>query len=523
MYSLHHYTLNRVPMRSRYLTLFLLLSNLFFGCREANDTRKTAALRESPPNIVLLLAEDISTDLECYGMPAVKTPILNGLAETGIQFMHAYGANSICSPSRSNMITGVHQNIIDAQHHRSNRKIPLPEPYKPITYYLKEAGYTTIIGNPLVMGGSNKIDVNFKHDRLGAWNGKTEFGLFDKEGGFDPEDQPFFAQVTLQVTHRGDWWRRISDQSHHQVDPDSVVLPPFVADTRVIREDWARYLDQIEYMDHEVGLLLADLESKGLRDNTIIIFIGDNGRCNIRGKGYLYETGLHLPLIVNWPANLTGGKKDTRLVASMDVAATILDAAGVELPEYMTARSIIRENLNPREYVYSARDLWDEILEQSRAITTPDFRYIRNHVTGQPHDAHQAYLEFYRPALHSMRSLNKEGKLNELQYAFFSPTKPEEELYDRINDPYETQNLIDQPDYAEVANRMRGYFDHWNSQNLDRGFEPLNWDHVSPSLAGDVLEWLKLEKPKVIEEMERGIEPGFGKWVREYRKQVETQ
>jgi len=470
------------------------------------------------PNILFILSEDMSTDLECYGMPAVKTPVLNSLAASGIQYMNAYGNNSICSPSRSNMITGVHQNIINAQHHRSNRKVPLIAPYKPITSYLREAGYTCIIGNKIVKGGSQKIDVNFKHKAVGPWDGINEFGLFDKKNGFNVEDQPFFSQVTLNVTHRGDRWNAIRSKSTHKVNPADVVLPPHYADTPLIRLDWAKYLDQVEYMDYQVGLLLADLEQKGMRDNTIIIFIGDNGRCNIRGKGYMYDPGLHLPLIVNWPGRITGGKKDTRLVASVDVAATILEAAGVELPDYMTARSIIAENKNPREYIYSARDLWDEILEQSRAITTDKYRYIKNNITSQSHDAHQAYLEFHRPAIHIMRNLKEDGKLTGVQEHFFEDTKEPEELFDIINDPFELNNLISNPKYQEVASKMRGHYKDWNSKNHDYGLDSINWKNCPPPNAGAIIKWLKKEKPEIIEQMRRGIEPEFGKIKKEFKK-----
>lgn len=469
------------------------------------------------PNILFILSEDMSIDLECYGMSGVKTPILNQLASTGIQYMNAYGNNSICSPSRSNMMTGVHQNIINAQHHRSNRNIPLSDPYKPITSYLRDAGYTCIIGDKIARGSGGKIDVNFKHKAIGKWDGITEFGLFDKKGEFTKEDQPFFSQVTLAVTHRGGWWNDIREKSEHKVNPSDVVLPPHYADTPAIREDWAKYMDQIEYMDNEVGLLLADLEKKGMRDNTIIIFIGDNGRCNVRGKGYLYEPGLHLPLIVNWPAGITGGKKDARLVASVDVAATILEAAGVELPEYMTARSIINEDPNPRKYIYSARDLWDEVLEQSRAITTKKYRYIKNNMSNQSHDAHQAYLEFYRPAVHIMRDLKEKGELTALQEHFFEDNKEPEELFDIINDPFEMNNLISSPEYKEAADKLRGYYQDWNSKNHDHGFDPIDWTNAPPPNAPEVIEWLEKEKPEVIEQMKQGIEPGFGKLVRQYR------
>jgi len=498
----------------------------------------------------------MSIDLECYGMPAVKTPVLNNLAATGIQYMNAYGNNSICSPSRSNMITGVHQNIINAQHHRSNRNIPLAAPYKPITSYLRDAGYTCIIGNNIAKGKGRKIDVNFKHKSIGAWDGEKEFGLFDKAGDFTAEDQPFFSQVTLTVTHRGDWWNDIREKSTHKVNPNDVVLPPHYADNPVIREDWAKYLDQVEYMDNEahkvnpndvvlpphyadnpviredwakyfdqveymdneVGLLLADLEKKGMRDNTIVIFIGDNGRCNVRGKGYMYEPGLHLPLIVNWPAGITGGKKDTRLVASVDVAATILEAAGVELPAYMTARSIIEEDPKPRTYIYSARDLWDEILEQSRAITTHKYRYIKNNITNQSHDAHQAYLEFHRPAVHVMRNLKENGALTEVQERFFADSKEPEELFDIVNDPFELNNLINNPDYQDVANEMKAHFDDWNAKNHDYGFDPINWKNCPPPKANAIIKWLEKEKPEIIEQMQQGIEPGFGKISKEFKE-----
>lgn len=493
-------------------TVLILVLNISL-CSSQSKPTKT-----QKPNILFLLAEDMSTDLECYDMAAVKTPVLNNLADTGVQFMNAFGNNSICSPSRSNMMTGVHQNIINAQHHRSNRDIPLASPYKPITSYLRDAGYTCIIGNKLVKGTGGKIDVNFKSKSIGKWDGVKQFGLFDKANEFKPEDQPFFSQVTLMVTHRGDWWNEVRDQSKHKVNPDDVELPPYYADTPEIRLDWAKYLDQIEYMDYEVGLLLEDLEKKGMRDNTIIIFIGDNGRCNVRGKGYLYEPGLRLPLIVNWPAGLTGGKKDSRLVASADVAATILDAAGIELPEYMTSRSIIKEDKNPREYIYSARDLWDEILEQSRAITTEKFRYIKNNITDQSYDAHQAYLEFYRPAVHVMRGLNEQGKLTNLQADFFAKTKASEELYDRVNDPFETINLINSPEYQSVANVMRSYYTDWNSKNHDYGFDPIIWENCPPPNSVELMNWLKEERPDVIETMKKGIEPGFKKLTDEYEK-----
>lgn len=505
-------------MKKTLLNISILVFGSMFFWTCSNQKKENVK-----PNILFILSEDISIDFECYGMEAVKTPVLNKLAKTGVQYMNVYGNNSICSPSRSNMMTGVHQNIINAQHHRSNREIPLAKPYKPITSYLRDAGYTCVIGSNLVRQNGQKIDVNFKHKMLGNWDGESQFGLFDKKHEVLPEDQPFFQQVTMHVTHRGDWWNSIRKQSTHKVNPDDIKLPPHYADNSVIREDWAKYLDQIEYMDAEVGLLLDDLEAKDMKDNTIIIFIGDNGRCNVRGKGYLYESGLHLPLIVNWPAKLTGGNKDKRLVASVDVASTILDIAGIELPEYMTAKSILKEDKIPREYVYSSRDLWDEVLEQSRAITTHEYRYIKNNIIEQSHDAHQAYLEFHRPAVHIMRGLKEKGKLNGLQSKFFADAKEPEELYDIVNDPFEINNLINNPEYTKVVDKMRSYYAEWNSKNHDFGLDKINWANCPPPNAADIIKWLKEERPQVLEKMSQGIEPGFGKISKQYRKMLEAK
>jgi len=509
-------------MKFSYYSLLILLGSILIfssSCKEKKVKKKDRI----KPNILFVLAEDISTDLECYGFQAVKTPVLNKLAEEGIQYEKCYGNNSICSPSRSNMITGVHQNIINAQHHRSNRNVPLKKTVKPITSYLRDAGYTCILGNDMIFAKGRKTDVNFKHKAIGEWDGETKFGLFDKAGNISKEDQPFFSQVTLYVTHRGDHWNKISNKSKHKVDPDDIELPPYYIDNKVIRKDWAKYLDQIEYMDYEMGLLLDDLEKKGLKENTVIIFIGDNGRCNIRGKGYLYEPGLHLPLIVNWPAGLSGGEKDNRLVASVDIAATILDIAGIELPDYMTARSIIKPDKSPRKYIYSARDLWDEILEQSRAITTDKYRYIKNNVTDQSHDAKQAYLEFYRPAVHIMRGQYKEGVLNELQSDFFKPQKESEELYDLIKDPFETTNLINDPKYATVVTELKAYYTEWNTKNHDYGSDPILWENIITPKAPAIIEWLRKEKPEVIKEMDQGIEPGLGRLRKEYKKQLKSK
>lgn len=490
--------------------LFLVAILGLSGCnRSTSDQQQVPA---TPPNIIWLMSEDISTDLECYGMPAVKTPHLNQMAAQGVKFENCFVTNSICSPSRSAMLVGVHQNKINAQHHRSNRKVPLAEGYYPFTYHLKKAGYTTILGHHGVMDKGRKIDVNFKHEPLGDWDGQSKFGLFDKYDTFTVADQPFFAQIQLKVTHRGDWWDEIREQSAHPVHPDSVVLPPYMADHPTIRLDWAKYLDQLEYMDAEVGMIFKELEEKGLADNTIVIFVGDNGRCNIRGKGYLHDPGLRIPLLIYDPNGLSGEVRDD-VISATDITATVLSYAGVEIPDYITGRPIFDENFE-RSTVYSARDLWDEVEERSRAVTSHKWKYIRNDKPEVPFDAHQGYLEFYRPAVHVMRTLKTEGKLNDSQLFFFQDQKPTEELYDLEKDPFEQQNLALNPEYATIVANLRNELGAYEDQ-----YAPLSdvYEPIIPN-AVELLEWVEKEKPDLYQQMQEGVEIGFQALSKEYKQ-----
>jgi len=477
------------------------------------NTKETQADQE-PPNIIWLMAEDMSNDLACYGMEGVQTPNLDKLAVEGILYNNCFSTNPICSPNRSAMLVGTHQNMIKAQHHRSNRETPLMDPYKPITFWLRKAGYTCILGHKDVFGKGRKIDVNFKHEQLGPYDGAEHFGIFDKLDTLTLADQPFFAQIQLAVTHRGDWWNEISDQSDNKVDTAEIRLPEYYADHPIIKEDWARYLDQIEYMDNEVGMIMKDLEEKGLTDNTVVIFIGDNGRCNIRGKGYLHDPGLRIPLIVWWPEGIEQGVVSDQVVSVTDISASVLQLAGAELPEYLTGIPFVGLE-SDREYVISARDLWDEVMEKSRSISTKRFKYIRNDMPEVPFDAAQAYLEFYRPAVHIMRTLKEAGSLNSDQAFFFGKNKPAEELYDLLEDPHELNNLAEKSEYSDILKDLRGKLKQWESQLPPTTEADFDFVHSS---AVDILEWVKTEKSDQYQEMLNGKEIGFGKLNREFRE-----
>jgi len=489
------------------------------SCGETKSQTKVDVVEKKQPNIIWLMAEDISTDLACYGLPNVKTPFLDKMAAEGVRFDNAFVTNSICSPSRSAMMIGTHQVKTNTHNHRSNRDVPLDKQFMPMTQKLRKAGYTTILGNHSVMKKGRKIDVNFKHEPLGEWDGETKFGLFDKYDTFEKSDEPFFAQIQLVVTHRGDWWDEVRSKSKHPVNPDTVEMPPYMADHPAIRLDWAKYLDQIEYMDNEIGMIFKELEEKGMADNTVVIFIGDNGRCNIRGKGYLHDPGLRIPLIVYYPEQFKGGEIRKDVVSATDITASILDFANIDIPEYMTGQPMFDENFN-REYVYGARDLWDEIEEKSRAITSGDWKYIRNDKPEIPFDAHQGYLEFYRPAVHVMRTFKNEGKLTKEQAFFFKDSKPVEELYNLQDDPFELVNLADDPQYKDLLADLRA-----KTKALDTQMKPVSdiYNPKSMDQTIGLVEWIKTDHPEIRKQMEEGVEVGFKKWGKKYKDYLKNK
>ena len=475
-----------------------------FSCNNEKNT----------PNIILIMAEDISTDLEVYGTEGLQTPNLNKMSENGELFKRFYATSPICSPNRSAIMTGVHQVKLNSHNHRSNRNYVLPDPYKPITYWLRKNGYTCLLGagNELSTP-SSKYDVNFKVKPTGEWDGKEKFGLFDESRIFNYQDQPFFSQISLSSTHRSGRWDEVRSKSLDPVNVDEISLPPYMADNEIIKLDWATHLDQIEYIDQQIGQIFQILKEKKLLENSIVIFIAENGRCNIRGKGYLFEPGIKIPLIIHNPFNNKKGKINNKLVDATDLSATILDYAGISIPDYMTGSSFINNSFD-RNYVFSARDQWDEIFDKSRSITTNQWKYIKNYKPELPYDIGQAYLEFNRPPVHIMRKLKNEGSLTESQLHFFKSKKPDEELYDLKNDPHELINLAKNSEYENKILEFRKQL-----SELEIKYSPIS-DENEPIIAAapKVLDWMKKNKKNLYNRMVNGERMIYSKIKSEYDK-----
>lgn len=407
-------------------------------------------------NIVWLIADDLGLELGCYGYQGVSTPNIDRLAEQGERFTEAFSTAPVCSSSRSAFITGVYQTSTGTHQHRTEVKKPLPAPVVPITKLLREAGYYVTNGNS-TLKRSGKEDYNFTHE-------KRLFDGIDWSGR--AKGQPFFAQVQIHEPHR-DFVR--AEDVHRA---DHVVIPSYYPEHPVIRADWANYLASIETLDQHVGEVVKRLEKEGELDNTVIFFFGDHGRPHYRDKQWLYDGGLHTPLIVRWPGHIKPGLVNDKLVSLIDVSAATLVAAGLKVPAWMDGQNFLAADFAGRKEIFGARDRCGDAVDRIRSVRTERFNYIRNFYPDRPYTQRSGYKELQYPGMTVARTLKQQGKLTGPPAAFWADTRPAEELYDLKKDPDETKNLADDPQFQEVLNKLRGDLDRWIAATGDQGQYP---------------------------------------------------
>lgn len=447
-------------MRFQLAAAFLAITSIFFSA--------SAPTSAAQPNILWILSDDMSLEMGCYGDPLVKTPNLDRLASQGIRFTNAHTTGPVCSASRSAMITGMYQTTIGAQHHRSHRSdgYKLPDGVVPVTDLFRKAGYFTVnVKGPNGMG-NGKTDFNFNVDHP-VYDGK--------DWSERKKDQPFFAMMNFTEPHRGPAWPQARKQlpANELVDPAKVKLPPYYPDTAIARNDWANYLDAIHNLDRKIGLVLKRLDDEGIADNTVIFFFGDNGRCHVRDKQWLYDNGTHVPLLVRWPGHLKAGEVRDDLLVGIDFTATSLKLAGIDPPVNMQGHVFLGDSAAPpRPFIVTARDRCDETEDRIRCVRTKEFSYIRNFFPDRPYTQPNAYKERQYPVLQELKDLHKAGKLTPAQELFMAPHRPAEELYDLKADPHEIHNLANDPKYEARRKEMAAILDNWIKETHDQGETP---------------------------------------------------
>jgi arylsulfatase A-like enzyme len=367
------------------------------------------------------------------------------------------------------MITGMYQTTIGAHHHRSSwpgSKIHLPGQIKLLPEYYRQHGYYTSNGGPKTT--VYHADLVSQDRKLG----KTDYNFVWEQAIYDDNDwknrkpnQPFFAQIQLRGgKHRG-------AKVPNPVDPAKVKLPPYYPDHPVMREDWARYLNSVIHLDIQVGKILERLDDEGIADDTVVFLWTDHGISHARGKQFLYDEGIRVPLIIRWRGLIKPGTVRKDLVSHIDIAAASLQMAGIDVPDYMQGRVLFGPAYKPREYIFAARDRCDETLDCIRCVRTNRYKYIRNFYPNRPHLQHNRYKD-NKQIIKTMRTLFAEGKLDLVQGRVLVPTRPTEELYDLANDPHEINNLAGLGEYETVLNQMRSRLKQWIVQTGDVGLIP---------------------------------------------------
>ncbi|MCD6346638.1 MAG: sulfatase-like hydrolase/transferase [Bacteroidales bacterium] len=440
--------------------LLLLIFLLAISCNRSQHP-------EIYPNILWITCEDISPFLGCYGDTLATTPNLDLLASEGVRYDNFFANAPVCAPARFTILTGVHASSAGTMNMRSKYKIP--DELETYPELLKKAGYYCT--------NNSKTDYNFD-GKWDVWDESSKKAHYRNRA----PGQPFFAVFNLTSTHESKVHKYNADELIH--DPDMMNLPDYLPDTKDIRNDMAKLYDNITTMDRQAGKIIAELDESGLKDSTIVFFYSDHGGVYPRSKRYIHRSGTWVPLIVRVPdlfseqmppdlrtsSSRVSGSTD-RLVSFVDLAPTLLSLAGLEALEQMEGRAFMGEYIkDPQGEIFLFRNRMDERIDFIRAITDGHYRYQRNFMPHRPYAQHLEYL-WRAASVRSWESEYKNGRCNEIQGAYWEP-KANEELYDMTLDPWEVNNLFNNPDYAGVLKTMQNHLSERMIDLYDTGFIP---------------------------------------------------
>ena len=446
-----------------------------------------AQAAQERPNILLVLSDDHSAPhVGCYGNSDIKTPNLDRFAAEGMRCDRAYVACPQCVPSRAAIMTG--RSPVGIQMTRFSA--PLAREYKTYPELLRAQGYFTgVAGRTYHLDGAGQFEASAKVfdkyklrtfperlDYVKVGNREQSFTQLNEFLGLVPKGKPFFLQLCSNDPHRP------LDENAIPVphDPAKLKLPAHYPDTRLVREDFARYYDEISRFDSDFGRIMTVLRERGLDQNTLVMFMGDNGASQLRGKGTLYEFGIHVPLLVRWPGKLQAGRTTAELISGEDLAPTFLEAAGITPPKEMTGRSFLKhlrgQPFDGRKYAFAERGAHGSSLpngssgfDLGRCVVGRRYKLVYNALWQLPYQP----VDFNNdPFWKELQAMNAAGKLSpELSRVYFSPTRPMFELFDLESDPREFKNLIGKPEAAGIERELKEALNEW--MILERDYLPL--------------------------------------------------
>ena len=444
------------------------------------------------PNIVVFVGDDLGwRDTGPYGNAAVRTPNIELLARSGLLVRYAFVTSPQCSPSRISILSGRYAHATRTE----DLHTPLPAGVRLLPSDLHDQGYFT--------GHMAKTHYGPQAERQFQWyapeTAKALPDFLDAAGV-----QPFFLWVGFHEPHRP--YDSVPSPDAHS--PARAVVPPHLVDTPETRADIARYYDAIGRMDRAIGDMVAELERRRLRDNTLIVFLSDNGAPFPREKGTLYDSGIRTPLVFSWPRVIRAGSVyDRGPVSTVDLMPTLLDVTGVRSPQSVPGRSFRELLAAPdsyagREYVFSERN-WHDCDEHQRAVRTARFKLIRTDAyTGLP--LCTAADVGGSPSFLALRARAKAGRLTVAQRRLFEAPRARLELYDLATDPWELTNVADHPAYAarvrELAAVLQGWIESTDDFPAANRVRDDNTDRVSGVLFNTKIPPLRNPEPPPAEQ-----------------------
>lgn len=420
------------------------------------------AASASRPNIILMIADNLGwRDLGCYGDPYVKSPNIDEMAEQGVRFENAFVTAPSCSPSRASIISGqaphsVH--VLGLTHLYPNYQMSPDVPTLPRS--LRDAGFCTAINGKWHVAPYKRTGPYGYQDHLTMFSIKKS----DKARRFITANKknPFYLEMNFMQTHRP----ALPGKSHayqmhpdFPVDPDSIRVPSYwgIPDWPEIREDVAAYYSRAACMDRIIGEVMDHLDAEGLAENTLVIFVSDNGPMYPGGIGACHDLGIGTPLLMRWPGGLPQGKVVDGLASTIDLMPTCLDAAGVQTPLSVQGRSLLPVSRDETSEVHEA--IYAEMtyhvrFTPMRAIRTMDYKYIEN-LSPDP------------IGLDMCSRFEWAQRVAELPGQRCCVPRPPEELYSIASDPNEKINLADNPEYTDIKNRLQQNLHQWREKTRD--------------------------------------------------------
>lgn len=463
-------------------------------------------------NVLLIVTDDQSVHLECYGTRGISTPATSRLAREGVLFRSAYATCASCSPARSSILTGMYphsnghwrnthgpsvsapeEDFGPQSRYRDIEKVGVHEDIPTLVEILNRAGFVTGVTQKFHLSPPWKFP--FTHRYL-ANNHPDSHGSVMEAFLEASADKPFFLMANIGNTHRP-FSKHVVKIAAPRVDPNQIEVPANLPDTPMLRKDMAQYLDTVQCADACTGAILDALRASGRFDRTLIIFTSDQGYCFHRAKATAYDLGVHVPLIIAGPG-LSRGLASNQLVSHVDLVSTILDLLGLSVPDMVQGKSL-RALLEGRNTAQWRSVVFSE--HNSHGPNPNEYYPIRGAFDGRFHYLRNLYPErrwagdpdnllasgfntddigFAGPAdafpggpwdNHSYEATVLAKDIFPIQYDLLSLTfqRPDEELYDLHSDPYEIRNVVEDPRHHKYLERLRVTLNDWMQETEDPG------------------------------------------------------